>query len=104
MAAGASFVWPDVESAVPIAGRIFLDLLDIDVRNARSCGPVPDVILEARERFGIADRKRLDAAVKEIPDPAAHAFAERVLADEVAETDALHSARDEILARQWHPG
>jgi hypothetical protein len=64
MAAGASSVWPDVESYVLTDGRAVRDLLDIDVRNARSRRPAPDVILEARERFGIADGERLDAAVE----------------------------------------
>ena len=79
-------------------------VLDLDALDARAGRPVPHVALEPLERLRVAFGGDLDAAVRQIPDPAVQPLAGGGRLGEEAEADALHAPADQISPRAEHTG
>lgn len=87
-----------------VAGRVFPDILDVHMSDARARGSAPDIRFEPRNPAGLSDCENLHAAVEQIPDPAAHALAPGAIAHEIPKAHALDAPSDQISTRDRHQG
>ena len=77
-------------------------MVDIHMFDASAGRAMSDRMLEPRDRIRLAFRQRLDAAVRQIADPAVQAFALRHRLGEKSEADALDAAAHEISSGDPH--
>jgi hypothetical protein len=86
--------------AVMMSARVLVfDNYPLDPRAAR---PGAKRTFHTGHRFGFPLDERLDAPVKQIPDPACHPFAHGNVTGEPAKADTLDAAADEESARDDH--
>ena len=71
-------------------------MVDVDALNASAGRAMTDRVLESIDRVRLAFRQRLDAAVRQIADPAVQSFAQRHRLGKKPEADALDAAAHEI--------
>ena len=77
-------------------------MVDIHVFDASAGRAMTDRMLEPRDRIGVSFRQRLDAAVRQIADPAVQSFALRHRLGEKSKADALDAAAHEISSGDPH--
>ena len=77
-------------------------MVDIHVLDASAGRAMTDRVLEPRDRIRLAFRQRLDAAVRQIADPAVQSFALRHRLGEKPEANALDAAAHEISSGDPH--
>src|SRR5262245_40225094 len=77
-------------------------MVDIHLLDAGAGRAMADRVLEPRDRVRVAFGQRLDAAVRQIADPAVQSFALRHRLREKSEADALDAAVHEISSGDPH--
>jgi len=77
-------------------------MVDIHVFDTSARRAVTDRMLESRDRVRLAFGQRLDAAIRQIADPAVQSFALRHRLGEKTEADALDAAAHEISSGDPH--